>query len=119
MDWLQAAQGMIRQGAPCLFRLVTGLYCPGCGGTRALKAFLRGDLILSFLYHPLIVYAAAAAGAEILSWLLSRAAKNPRLYLGHVMGVVYGGVALILINWVVKNVLLIQGGGEVLPPWPY
>ena len=40
---------------PCLFQLMTGLYCPGCGGTRAVKALLAGHPVLSFLYHPLVL----------------------------------------------------------------
>ncbi|MBQ2106068.1 MAG: DUF2752 domain-containing protein, partial [Lachnospiraceae bacterium] len=28
---------------PCVVQELTGLYCPGCGGTRALKALLKGD----------------------------------------------------------------------------
>lgn len=42
---------------PCMLHLLTGYYCPGCGGTRALTSLLKGDLIHSFLYHPVIVYA--------------------------------------------------------------
>ncbi len=29
---------------PCLFHLSTGLWCPGCGLTRATHALLRGDV---------------------------------------------------------------------------
>lgn len=43
---------------PCLFHLTTGYYCPGCGGTRAITALLRGRLLSSFLYHPVVLYAA-------------------------------------------------------------
>lgn len=28
----------------CFFRKLTGLKCPGCGGTRAMQALLRGDI---------------------------------------------------------------------------
>ena len=47
-----------RQGFPCLFHLLTGLYCPGCGGTRAFRALLAGNLLLSIRYHPLVAYMA-------------------------------------------------------------
>ena len=56
---------------PCLFRLLTGFYCPGCGGTRALWALLSGHPLLSFLYHPLVPYSALTA-----VWLHGAAADH-------------------------------------------
>lgn len=46
---------------PCLFQQMTGLYCPGCGGTRAVRALLAGHPFLSFLYHPVVPYMAVVA----------------------------------------------------------
>src|SRR5699024_556764 len=39
---------------PCLFRYVTGLYCPGCGMTRASLSILDGDIYQSFRSNMLI-----------------------------------------------------------------
>ena len=44
----------------CVFRLVTGLPCPTCGGTRATLGLASGDLALAFRYNPLVT----------LAWLL-------------------------------------------------
>ena len=41
---------------PCFFYHVLGIYCPGCGGTRAIGALLQGKPLLSFWYHPLVPY---------------------------------------------------------------
>ncbi len=38
---------------PCPFHAATGLYCPGCGSTRALHALAHGDLAASFRYNAL------------------------------------------------------------------
>lgn len=65
-----------RQGFPCLFHLLTGLYCPGCGGTRAFRALLAGNLLLSIRYHPLVAYMAVVLTTELVSFGVSRAAKT-------------------------------------------
>ena len=49
-------QHLSTAGYPCLFRAVTKIYCPGCGGTRAVYLLLTGHPVLSFLYHPIVLY---------------------------------------------------------------
>jgi hypothetical protein len=39
---------------PCLFHLFTGLYCPGCGLTRALHALVHGDLARMMAMNALL-----------------------------------------------------------------
>lgn len=47
---------------PCVFYKITGLYCPGCGNTRAALAFLRFDfsamLHYNLMFLPEILYVA-------------------------------------------------------------
>ncbi len=43
---------------PCVTYKMTGLYCPGCGDTRALHALLHGHILQAFDYNllfPIIV----------------------------------------------------------------
>ena len=110
---------MAGQGFPCLFHLMTGLYCPGCGGTRAVRALLRGDLAMSFQYHPLVLYMAAVILAEAVSFGIARATKHPRWFLGHVLACVSLGVGIILANWMFKNYMLVFRGIDLIPLWPY
>jgi hypothetical protein len=42
---------------PCVFRLLTGLQCPGCGSTRALHQLLHGHFIAAFMLNPLFIIA--------------------------------------------------------------
>jgi hypothetical protein len=38
----------------CTFLKLTGLYCPGCGGTRCAKNLLRGDLAGAFAMNAVV-----------------------------------------------------------------
>ncbi len=42
-------------GIPCLFRLVTGLQCPGCGVSRMCMALLRLDLRAAWQANPALL----------------------------------------------------------------
>ena len=37
----------------CPFRDLTGLYCPGCGSTRAIRKALQGEFLDAFRYNPI------------------------------------------------------------------
>ncbi len=42
---------------PCMFRLITGMQCPGCGTTRALHEITHGHLKAAFMLNPLLLLA--------------------------------------------------------------
>ncbi len=49
----------------CMFYHVTGLYCPGCGATRALSAMLHGDL-KSSMHNNLLLFPLLALIAVLI-----------------------------------------------------
>lgn len=44
-----------------------GLYCPGCGGTRAVIALAHGQLLKALYYHPAVPVLAALGGVYLVS----------------------------------------------------
>jgi len=41
-------------GIPCLFHLITGFNCPGCGVTRMLFSLVQGDIKTAFSYNQFL-----------------------------------------------------------------
>ena len=53
----------------CPFRLATGGWCPGCGGTRALRHLMRGDLAMSLTLNPFLLVVLSQAVALGVAFL--------------------------------------------------
>lgn len=90
----------------CRFKEATGLYCPGCGGTRAVRALLSGHLIRSFVYHPFVPYCifmwTVYEGSHLLEMLHTPGIKGMRFREAYV----YIGIGILLVNWMIKNIML-------------
>ena len=90
----------------CRFKEVTGLYCPGCGGTRAVKALFSGHIIKSVIYHPFVPYCVLMwivyEGSHLLEMIHVPKAKGMRFRYIYI----YIGIFIIFINWIIKNILL-------------
>lgn len=95
----------------CVLLRLTGLYCPGCGGTRAFLLLLRGHFLASMYYHPVVFYGTAVASWYLFSHTVEYLSKG-RYAIGmrYCDIYLYVALALILINWVAKNLFLIIGG---------
>lgn len=91
----------------CSFHEVTGLYCPGCGGTRALFAFVRGHWLRSLWMHPVVPYAGILYFIFMIRgfFCIFSQRKYPmmRFYLGYV----YVGIGIIFMQFIGKNLLLL------------
>ncbi len=118
-DWLAAGQGF-----PCLFHFLIGFYCPGCGGTRAIRLLLNGDLAGSFRCHPFVLYACAALLVEVMIWgsCCVRRHLPGRPAIRYLPGMerrycrwVAAGAAVVIVNWIVKNACLLAGIDLLLP----
>lgn len=98
---------------PCLFDTFLGIYCPGCGGTRAVAALLHGHFLKALWYHPLVPYTAVLYGGFMGSHALNRLGlKKIRGWRFH-NWYLYTAVGIIAVNFVVKNVLRICFGIEM------
>jgi hypothetical protein len=53
---------------PCLFHIITGLYCPGCGAGRASYSILHGRFYMAFL-HILLLFIGSPMNDNLRSFL--------------------------------------------------
>lgn len=100
---------------PCIFWELTGYYCPGCGGTRACAALFRGEIVRSFLCHPVVVYTAVVFAWYMISHTIEYLTRG-RLAVGMRYRdlYLYLAAAIILIQWVVRNLLKLVWGIDIL-----
>ena len=92
-------------GIPCLFRVATGLHCPGCGISRALAALLRGNFDAFFEYNllsPLIVLYLLFVG---ISATCRYIAHGKFAYRSPCTWVDIGMLTVVLVWWIVRNLL--------------
>ncbi len=50
-------------GFYCLMHAVLHLYCPLCGGTRAVGALLHGQIVSAIIYNPYVIIGGAILAA--------------------------------------------------------
>ena len=76
---------------PCLFRKLTGFYCPGCGITRMFLSLLQLDFYQAFRYNPLVfILFALFILFKILRINFSKKSKEYASYLLLVVVIFYG-----------------------------
>lgn len=115
--WLAAERllGLEFSLPPCVFHSLTGLYCPGCGGTRACRLLLSGHIFQSFLYHPGVFLAAALYVWFMVSHTIEFVSKGRlKIGLSYTDKFLYLEVAVIILQCLAKNMMKILWGTGIL-----
>ena len=99
---------------PCSLYSLFGLYCPGCGGTRAVEYLLQGDFVKSFFYHPVVPYTAVLVGCYVISHTLNIFSKGKIKAMMFRPAYLYVMIAIIVIQCVIKNVFVIMNGTHLI-----
>lgn len=98
----------------CLLHEISGYYCPGCGGTRAVDALAHGKLMQSLFYHPVVPYAAALLVVYIISHIIGILSKERVKSMQFRPIYFYIMIGIVLIQCIVKNAVLFFWGVSLL-----
>lgn len=91
-------------GIPCIFYLVTGLYCPGCGVSRMLLSLMQFKWMKAFYYNRLLFlllpFGIFVAGRHI-GYLIWKGERYP--YKRYHSWITYVLIILLLLFGILRN----------------
>lgn len=99
---------------PCGLKTFFHLYCPGCGGTRALEQLLNFRLVESFLSNPLVLFMAVTLIYYWLKTLILLMVKHGDARFRIHMGVLWAFLIIMIGFCVIRNFLLLNYGIDYL-----
>lgn len=86
----------------CLFHELTGLNCPGCGGTRAAYQLLHGHLLRALRDNALFVLSLAALAVWSARFII-RKRQNPNATFNVSPGVLWTFLVVSIVFTVLRN----------------
>lgn len=92
---------------PCTIHELFHMYCPGCGGTRAILALLKGEILHSIAYNPAILLGGLLMMYYEVGVIVTLIKKNQRYYFYRKNGLVMAYLMIVLVFAVVRDCLLV------------
>lgn len=93
--------------APCMFHEMLHLYCPGCGGTRAVYALLQLHILESLGSHPFVLFVAMILAEYYIGAVITLIRNNGKRYYYLRVWFCYAALGVVVVNFALKNILLI------------
>ncbi|MFV0250411.1 MAG: DUF2752 domain-containing protein [Bacilli bacterium] len=88
-------------GETCIFHIITGLYCPGCGMTRCVLSIIHGNFYQAFRYNPLGFIALFILFIYFIYFLICKITQNKMLKIPKYIE--YLLLVIILIYSIIRN----------------
>ena len=100
--------------AKCSLVEVAHMYCPGCGGTRAVYALLRLDIISAIRYNISVPFGAFVYLYYDIGALVAIISGNDKYWKNQKFILIYIFIGILLLNFLVRNILLWGFGIDVI-----
>lgn len=99
----------------CLFRILFGVYCPVCGGSRAAWYLATGHILQSLYYNPAVFAAAVICIPFLLLNTMCYATKGRFLGMRYHNIYLFVIIAAAILNCIWKNYALLAEGIALIP----
>ena len=83
-----------------------GLYCPACGGTRAVISLFHFHIIESILYNPIVLYSILTSTLYLIIETINIKFKKSISLPWKIL--IYIGLAILVINWITQNLFILH-----------
>lgn len=94
----------------CAVYKTFGIYCPGCGGTRAVYSLYRGEILKSVFYNPIILYIIIVDFWYLITEGIAKIIKKEnKFFVKNIKIYLYLALIILVINWGIKLFMLFNG----------
>ena len=91
----------------CLLLKIFHIYCPGCGGTRSLRALLRFDIVSSFRLNAILPLGVALYIYYNLRYIIALIKKDETYFDKETYRLIKYYAFFVLAYFIVRNILLL------------
>ena len=94
----------------CIVQKTLSIYCPGCGGSRSLRALLSFDFVKSFVLYPPILISAVAVLDYDVRLFVAIIKKKASLLTSYKFKIFLIIPISIILTFLIRNLLLLGFG---------